>query len=166
MNPQYGNKATRPCRCGYLTDATRACSRAPRCGADYTARLSGPLIDRFDIRIEVPPVTPDMMSLPPHGENSAKIGRRVVEARAAQTERMNGARLTNGELEGEILDRVATPDAPGLAMLRQVAEKLRFTARGYHRVLRLARTLADLEGTDAVRKVHVAEAIGYRRALG
>ena len=158
--------AMNPCRCGYLTDATRACSRAPRCGADYTARLSGPLIDRFDIRIEVPPVTPDMMSLPPHGENSAKIGRRVVEARAAQTERMNGARLTNGELEGEILDRVATPDAPGLAMLRQAAEKLRFTARGYHRVLRLARTLADLEGTDAVRKVHVAEAIGYRRALG
>ncbi len=158
--------AMNPCRCGYLTDATRACSRAPRCGADYTARLSGPLIDRFDIRIEVPPVTPDMMSLPPHGENSARIGRRVVEARAAQSARMNGARLTNGELEGEILDRVATPDAPGLAVLRLAAEKLRFTARGYHRVLRLARTLADLEGTDGVRKVHVAEAIGYRRALG
>ena len=158
--------AMNPCRCGYLTDATRACSRAPRCGADYTARLSGPLIDRFDIRIEVPPVTPDMMSLPTHGDNSAKIGRRVVEARAVQAERMNGTRLTNGELEGEILDRVATPDAPGLAVLRLAAEKLRFTARGYHRVLRLARTLADLEGTDAVRKVHVAEAIGYRRALG
>ncbi len=107
-----------------------------------------------------------MMSLPPHGENSARIGRRVVEARAAQSARMNGARLTNGELEGETLDRVATPDAPGLAVLRLAAQKLRFTARGYHRVLRLARTLADLEGTDAVRKVHVAEAIGYRRALG
>ncbi|MCH8168210.1 MAG: YifB family Mg chelatase-like AAA ATPase [Proteobacteria bacterium] len=158
--------AMNPCRCGYLSDASRACSRAPRCGADYTARLSGPLIDRFDIRIEVPPVTPDLMSLPAHGESSAKIGRRVVEARAAQTERMNGARLTNGELEGELLDKVATPDAPGLAMLRQAAEKLRFTARGYHRVLRLARTLADLEGVDGVRKVHVAEAIGYRRALG
>jgi magnesium chelatase family protein len=158
--------AMNPCRCGYLTDATRACSRAPRCGADYTARLSGPLIDRFDIRIEVPPVTPDMMSLPAHGETSARIGRRVVEARAAQSERMNGTRLTNGELEGEVLDRVATPDAPGLAVLRQAAEKFRFTARGYHRVLRLARTLADLEGTDGVRKVHVAEAIGYRRALG
>jgi magnesium chelatase family protein len=150
----------------YLTDPSRACSRAPRCGADYAARLSGPLIDRFDIRIEVPPVTPDMLSLPTHGENSAKIGRRVVEARAVQAERMNGTRLTNGELEGEILDKVATPDAPGLAVLRQASEKLRFTARGYHRVLRLARTLADLEGSDAVRKVHVAEAIGYRRALG
>jgi magnesium chelatase family protein len=159
--------AMNPCRCGYLTDASRACSRAPRCGADYTARLSGPLIDRFDIRIEVPPVSPpDMMSLPPHGENSARIGRRVIEARAVQAERMNGTNLINGELEGEILDKVATPDAPGLEVLRQASEKLRFTARGYHRVLRLARTLADLEGSDAVRKVHVAEAVGYRRALG
>jgi len=158
--------AMNPCRCGYLTDASRACSRAPRCGADYAARLSGPLIDRFDIRIEVPPVTPDMLSLPAHGESSAKIGRQVVEARAAQAERMNGARLTNGELEGEILDKVATPDTPGLEVLRAAAAKLRFTARGYHRVLRLARTLADLEGSDAVRKVHVAEAVGYRRALG
>jgi magnesium chelatase family protein len=158
--------AMNPCRCGYLTDPSRACSRAPRCGADYAARLSGPLIDRFDIRIEVPPVTPDMLSLPPHGENSARIGQRVVEARAVQATRMNGSRLTNGELEGEILDRVATPDAPGKEVLRAATEKLRLTARGYHRVLRLARTLADLEGSDGVRKVHVAEAVGYRRALG
>jgi len=158
--------AMNPCRCGYLTDASRACSRAPRCGADYAARLSGPLIDRFDIRIEVPPVTPDMLSLPPHGETSARIAHRVVEARAAQAERMNGSRLTNGELEGELLDKVATPDAPGQEMLRAAATKLRFTARGYHRVLRLARTLADLDGSDAVRKVHVAEAVGFRRALG
>jgi magnesium chelatase family protein len=158
--------AMNPCRCGYLTDPSRACSRAPRCGADYAARLSGPLIDRFDIRIEVPPVTPDMLSLPPHGENSARIGQRVVEARAVQAARMNGSRLTNGELEGEILDRVATPDAPGKEVLRAATEKLRLTARGYHRVLRLARTLADLEGSDGVRKVHVAEAVGYRRALG
>jgi len=158
--------AMNPCRCGYLGDPSRACSRAPRCGADYVARLSGPLVDRFDIRIEVPPVTPDMLSLPAHGETSAKIGRRVVEARAVQAERMNGSRLTNGELEGEVLDRVATPDAPGKEVLRLATEKLRLTARGYHRVLRLARTLADLEGSDAVRKVHVAEAVGYRRALG
>ncbi len=158
--------AMNPCRWGYLGDASRACSRAPKCGADYAARLSGPLIDHFDIRIEVPPVTPDMLSLPPHGEISAKISHRVFEARAAQADRMNGTRLINGELEGEVLDRVATPDAPGQEVLRAAAEKLRFTARGYHRVLRLARTLADLEGSDAVRKVHVAEAVGYRRALG
>jgi magnesium chelatase family protein len=158
--------AMNPCRCGYMTDPSRACSRAPRCGADYVSRLSGPLVDRFDIRIEVPPVTPDTLSLPPHGESSAKIAGRVAEARGAQAERMNGSRLTNGELEGEILDKVATPDAPGQEVLRAAAEKLRLTARGYHRVLRLARTLADLEGSDAVRKVHVAEAVGYRRALG
>lgn len=158
--------AMNPCRCGYLTDASRACSKAPRCGADYAARLSGPLVDRFDIRIEVPPVTPDVMALPPHGETSAKISRRVAEARGVQAERMNGSRLTNGELEGEILDRVATPDEPGQTLLRAAADKLRMSARGYHRVLRLARTLADLEGSVGVRKVHVAEAVSYRRALG
>ncbi len=162
--------AMNPCRCGYLTDASRACSKAPRCGADYTARISGPLIDRFDIRIEVPPVTPDVMALPPHGESSAKISRRVAEARGVQAERMNGqvngARLINGELEGEILDRVATPDAPGQTLLRAAADKLRMSARGYHRVLRLARTLADLEGAVGVGKVHIAEAVSYRRALG
>ncbi|HUF86281.1 MAG TPA: YifB family Mg chelatase-like AAA ATPase [Thermohalobaculum sp.] len=158
--------AMNPCRCGYLGDASRACSKAPRCGADYTARISGPLIDRFDIRIEVPAVTPDVLALPPHGETSARIARRVAEARGVQAGRMNGAKLINGELEGEILDRVATPDAPGQTLLRAAAEKLRMSARGYHRILRLARTLADLEGSDAVRKVHVAEAVGYRRALG
>ncbi len=158
--------AMNPCRCGYLTDPSRACSRAPRCGADYVARLSGPLVDRFDIRIEVPPVTPDTLALPPHGESSARIAQRVAEARGAQAGRMNGSRLTNGELEGEILDRVAAPDAPGQQVLRAAAEKLKLTARGYHRVLRLARTLADLDGSDAVRKVHVAEAVSYRRALG
>jgi len=158
--------AMNPCRCGYLTDASRACSKAPRCGADYVARLSGPLVDRFDIRIEMPPVTPDVLALPRHADSSAKISRRVAEARGVQAERMNGARLINGELEGEILDKVATPDEAGRTLLRAAAEKLRFSARGYHRVLRLARTLADLEGSDAVRKVHVAEAVSYRRALG
>jgi len=158
--------AMNPCRCGYLTDASRACSR----GAALRGGLCGAALRAADQPFRHPhrsaPVTPDMLSLPAHGESSAKIGRRVVEARAAQAERMNGARLTNGELEGEILDKVATPDVPGLEVLRAAAAKLRFTARGYHRVLRLARTLADLEGSDAVRKVHVAEAVGYRRALG
>ncbi len=158
--------AMNPCRCGYLTDAARACSRAPRCGADYVARLSGPLVDRFDIRIEMPPVTPDVLALPRHDDSSARIARRVVEARGVQAERMNGSRLINGELEGEALDRVATPDAPGREVLQVAAEKLRLSARGYHRVLRLARTLADLEGAVGVGKVHVAEAVSYRRALG
>lgn len=158
--------AMNPCRCGYLTDPGRACSRAPRCGADYQARLSGPLLDRFDIRIEVPPVTAEVLTLPNHGESSSKVAYRVDQARGAQMERTNGARLTNSELEGEILEKVAAPDEPGRLMLREAAERFRYTARGYHRVLRLARTLADLDGSVAVRKIHVAEAIGYRRAMG
>jgi magnesium chelatase family protein len=157
--------AMNPCRCGYLTDASRACSRAPRCGADYQARLSGPLLDRFDIRIEVPPVTADVLTLPAHGESSAKVGSRVEQARGAQLERANGARLTNSELEGELLERFAAPDEAGRTMLHNAAERFRYTARGYHRVLRLARTLADLDGSVAVRKIHVAEAISYRRVM-
>jgi magnesium chelatase family protein len=158
--------AMNPCRCGYLNDSGRACSRAPKCGADYQARLSGPLLDRFDIRIEVPPVTADVLSLPNHSENSAKVSDRVSDARGAQMERLNGTRVTNAELEGEILEKVARPDTAGQAMLQEAAERFRFTARGYHRVLRLARTLADLEGSEAVRKPHIAEAVAYRRVMG
>lgn len=158
--------AMNPCRCGYLTDPSRACSKAPRCGADYLAKLSGPLLDRFDIRVEVPPVTPDVLRLPAHGESSSKIGGRVSQARGVQVERANGhgVRL-NSELEGEELDRVAKPDEAGMAVLQLAAEKYRYSARGYHRVLRLARTLADLEGSVPVRKIHVAEAVSYRRAM-
>jgi magnesium chelatase family protein len=159
--------AMNPCRCGYLSDPARACPRAPKCGASYAARLSGPLLDRFDIRIEVPPVTPDLLALPGHGESSARVGTRVAAARAAQAERSNGpGSATNAELEGEALDRVATPDEGGRAVLQAASERYRFSARGYHRVLRLARTIADLEGATAVLKPHVAEAVSYRRALG
>ena len=158
--------AMNPCRCGYLCDASRACSRAPKCGADYQARISGPLLDRFDIRIEVPPVTADVLSLPNHGESSERVSYRVAQARGTQMERTNGARLTNAELEGEILEKVARPDEAGQTILHSAAEKLRFTARGYHRVLRLARTLADLEGSAGVHKIHVAEAVSYRRMMG
>ncbi|GMG85269.1 YifB family Mg chelatase-like AAA ATPase [Paralimibaculum aggregatum] len=159
--------AMNPCRCGYLTDAGRACSRAPRCGSAYTAKISGPLLDRFDIRLEVPPVTPAVLALPSHGEGSAKVGARVAEARGAQVERANGhGPACNAELEGAALDRAAEPDAPGLALLQAAAERYRYSARGYHRVLRLARTIADLDGAVAVGRVHVAEAVSYRRMPG
>ncbi|MEM7742382.1 MAG: YifB family Mg chelatase-like AAA ATPase [Pseudomonadota bacterium] len=157
--------AMNPCRCGYLTDPARACSRAPRCGSDYQARLSGPLLDRFDIRIEVPPVTPDVLGLPSHADSSARVSHRVAQARSAQRGRTDGGGLTNAELEGAALERVAAPDEPGQNVLQEAAERFRYTARGYHRVLRLARTLADLEGATAVRRIHVAEAVSYRRAL-
>jgi len=159
--------AMNPCRCGYLSDAERACSRAPRCGADYLARISGPLVDRFDIRIEVPPVAPEMMRLPCHGDSSAKVGARVATAREAQIERANGAAiLTNAELAGGALEAAARPDAEGERFLQAAAEKFRYSARGYTRVLRLARTIADLDGADSVLKRHLAEAVSYRRAMG
>lgn len=158
--------AMNPCRCGYLTDANRACSRAPKCGKDYLSRLSGPLLDRFDIRIEMPPVTPDVLALPSHTDSSDRVGERVVEARGAQAARANGhGPQLNSELEGEALERFAKPDTAGQSFLSMAAEKYRYSARGYHRVLRLARTLADLEGRDDVRKTHLAEAVSYRRAL-
>jgi magnesium chelatase family protein len=155
--------AMNPCRCGFLNDAGRACSRAPKCGADYQSRISGPLMDRFDIRIEVPPIPAEVLALPAHGETTAKVGQRVALARGAQEERTG---QVNAELEGEALDRFALPDAPGQSFLQEAAEKFRYTARGYHRVLRLARTIADLEGSTGVGKRHVAEAIGYRRMMG
>ena len=156
--------AMNPCRCGYLGDAARACSRAPKCGADYQSRISGPMLDRFDIRIEVPPVPATLLAMPAHTDSTARVARRVLQARGAQAER--GETLTNGEIEGEALDAAARPDAAGQAMLQEAAASLRLSARGYHRVLRLARTLADLEGSTGVRKAHVAEAIGYRRMMG
>ena len=156
--------AMNPCRCGYLPDASRACSRAPRCGADYQAKISGPLLDRFDIRIEVPPVSHMTLSAPAHEESSAKVSRRVAEARGVQRER-SSEMSTNSELDGELLEKVAKPDLPGQNILQEAAERFRYSARGYHRVLRLARTLADLEGSVSVRKIHIAEAVGFRRLM-
>lgn len=157
--------AMNPCRCGHLADPAMACSRAPNCGLDYQARLSGPLIDRLDVQVELPAVGPRDLSDAPKGEPSASVAARVAHARDAQAARAGeGGPPTNAGLEGETLERVAAPDAEGRALLDRAAEKLRLTARGYHRVMRLARTIADLEGADAVRKPHVAEAASYRRA--
>ena len=157
--------AMNPCRCGYLSDPGQACSRAPKCGADYKARISGPLLDRFDIRIEVPRVPIMELEAPAHSDSSERVLHRVKQARGVQAERGEGGAMTNAELEGEALSYVAQPDREGQYFLQEAAEKFRYTARGYHRVLRIARTLADLEGSTPVRKIHVAEAINYRRSL-
>ncbi|TVQ53712.1 MAG: ATP-binding protein [Rhodobacteraceae bacterium] len=159
--------AMNPCRCGHLADPALACSRAPGCGLDYQARISGPLLDRIDIRIETPAVSPADLSRAPRGEPSAAVAARVAEARARQARRyarMGAPIATNAEADGGVLEQVATPDAAGVDLLDRAAEKLRLTARGYHRVLRLARTIADLDGAAAVGRAHVAEAVGYRRA--
>ncbi|HXZ00635.1 MAG TPA: YifB family Mg chelatase-like AAA ATPase [Stellaceae bacterium] len=162
--------AMNPCRCGYLGDAALACGKAPRCAQEYQSRISGPLFDRIDLHIDVPAVRPADLALPPPAEGSAEVAARVAAARARQGARY--ARLpadrrirTNAELDGQLLDELAAPEAEGKRLLMEAAERLRLSARGYHRVLRVARTLADLDASDAVRRLHVAEALSYRRIL-
>ncbi|MEM9522454.1 MAG: YifB family Mg chelatase-like AAA ATPase [Pseudomonadota bacterium] len=156
--------AANPCRCGHMYDATRACGRAPQCGEDYMSRISGPLTDRFDLRIEVPPVAYSDLDLPRAGEASAAVAARVASARGRQDRRyaeIAGIRV-NADVEGQLLTDVATPDAGGRALLIKVAERFGLSARGYHRVLRVARTIADLEGAETIRQSHVAEAVSFR----
>ena len=158
--------AMNPCRCGYLGDAGLACAKAPKCGADYQAKISGPLFDRIDLHVDVPAVSPADLALPPPAEGSAEVAARVAQARAVQRQRYGGAGpRCNAEIDGEMLERVARPDAPGRALLAEAADRLRLSARGYHRVLRVARTLADLAGLDGLGRMQVAEALSYRRLV-
>ncbi len=156
--------AMNPCRCGHLGDASLACARAPRCAADYQGKISGPLLDRIDLHVDVAAVTAADLVLPPPGEGSAEVASRVAAARQVQTRRYaNAAARTNAEADGPLLDAVATPDDPGRTLLAQAAETMRLTARGYTRILRVARTIADLAGVESVGRTHVAEALSYRR---
>ncbi|MGD9981671.1 MAG: YifB family Mg chelatase-like AAA ATPase [Hyphomonadaceae bacterium] len=151
--------AMNPCRCGGGPGAGM-CRRGPRCAIDYQARLSGPLLDRIDIQLDVPPVTAADLALPRPVEGTAEAAARVGRAREAQAKR--GAGL-NAALDLEALERLAAPDAPGAALLSKAAESLALSARAYHRTLKVARTIADLDGSDAVRRIHVAEALSLKR---
>jgi magnesium chelatase family protein len=160
--------AMNPCRCGHAYEPGYACkrSRSDRCTADYQMRISGPLMDRIDLRIEVPAVTAADLILPPPAEGSVEVAARVAAARAVQLGRYAAAGLphirTNAEAPASVLDAIAQPDAHGLALLRDAAETMRLSARGYHRVLRVARTLADLDGAEKIGRLHLAEALSYR----
>ncbi len=157
--------AMNPCRCGYLTDPLRACGKAPRCADDYQAKISGPLLDRFDMTIEVAEVPTLEMLSTSSGEPSERVAARVLAARQRQKERYRKNNLpvrTNAEISGEALHQSVVPDSAGKALLEQATSQMRLSMRGYTRVLRVARTIADLEGGEQVEKRHIAEALSYR----
>ena len=160
--------AANPCRCGHIADAARACNRAPICGEDYLGRISGPLMDRFDLRIEVGPVSVDDLSGADTGADTATVAARVAAARARQDRRFAGHDdcLVNADAEGELLNDIARPDPEGAALLERAAAKFSLTARGYHRVLRVARSIADLDDSDTVAAPHLAEALSFRLPRG
>jgi magnesium chelatase family protein len=156
--------AMNPCRCGHLGDPALGCSRAPRCAADYQSKVSGPLLDRIDLHVDVEAVSAADLALPPPAEGSEQVAARVAAARAIQNARLDGTgKRSNAELDGELLDQHATPDEPGRKLLAQAAEAMRLSARGYTRMLRVARTIADLAGAETIGRVHIAEALSYRR---
>jgi magnesium chelatase family protein len=158
--------AMNPCRCGKAGEPGHLCRRGPRCSSDYLARLSGPLVDRIDIRIEVPALGAGDLIRPAPAEASADIAERVAIARAAQAQRyaaLGAPRIRcNAQAGADLIEVVAAPEPAGVRLLQDAAEALRLSARGFHRVLKLARTLADLDGIERVARIHVAEALSYR----
>ena len=152
--------AMNPCRCGYGRASGRACGRGPNCEAVYQSRISGPLLDRMDLSIELPAVTPADLQAPATGEDTKTVAARVAAARHLQLDR---AGSTNAALDDAGLNKIAGPDAAGAALLSRAAEALGLSARAYTRILRVARTLADLDGGAGVKRRHIAEAVSFRR---
>jgi magnesium chelatase family protein len=163
--------AMNPCRCGYALSPGFACKRQPneRCAAQYQARLSGPLLDRFDLQIEVPALTAADLVLPPPTEGSREVAARVAAARELQRVRYLGLGraegTTNASAPAKLVEGVVNLDASGSALIREASERFALSARGFHRVLKLARTIADLEGSESVSRRHLAEALSYRSGL-
>ncbi len=160
--------AMNPCRCGHADEPGYACPRGPtaRCAAQYQGRLSGPLLDRFDLTIDVPSVSAADLLRPPPSEGSTEAAARVLAARQIQAERYRALGLEgvgcNAAAPANVVEAAAAPEPAAMALLREAAERMRISARGYHRVLKLARTLADLDGDGPVKRLHLAEALSYR----
>lgn len=159
--------AMNPCRCGLAGEPGHACRRGPRCASDYQERLSGPFLDRIDLRIEVPAVTASDLIQPGRSEASAAVAARVARAREIQAERYAELAAgtiidTNARCPSALMEEIAETDAGGRALLGEAAERMKLSARGYHRVLKVARTIADLDGSQTVGRMHLAEALAYR----
>jgi magnesium chelatase family protein len=161
--------AMNPCKCGMAGEPGHVCRKGPRCAGDYQGRLSGPLLDRMDMQIELRAIKASDLSLPPPKEASSEVAARVFAARRVQAQRFTGLGKpdlrTNAQADGELLEAIAAPDASGLKLMREAADAMNLSARGYHRVLRVARTLADLDQQEQVARIHIAEALSYRQKL-
>ncbi len=157
--------AMNPCKCGGGSPG-HACKRGPKCAADYQGRISGPLLDRIDLQIEVPAVSASDLALPAPAEGSAQVRARVTAARERQRDRLHNLGIknirTNAEVSGRLLEDIAKLDAEGVALLQQASATLQLSARGFHRTLKVARTLADLDAVEQVGRIHIAEALSYR----
>ncbi len=158
--------AMNPCKCGLAGTPGHTCKRGDACAADYQARVSGPFLDRIDIRVDVPAVSAADMIGPATSESSAAVAARVSAAREIQRERYLGAGhpeiFTNANASASLIEQLVDPDKESKALLLQAAERFSLSARAYHRVLKVARTLADLAGSEKVARPHIAEALSYR----
>lgn len=161
--------AMNPCKCGYLGDESKECNKAPLCGSTYQSKISGPILDRFDLHVEVGGqefYELNAQSDSAESESSKIVAERVARAREIQAKRYEGYDIrVNNYLDGQLLTDYAIPCNEGRDMLNEAAQKFKLSMRGYHRVLRVARTIADLEGADSVRKIHIAESLSYRKLV-
>ena len=159
--------AMNPCKCGLAGSPGHQCRQGPRCAAEYQSRISGPLLDRMDLQIELAAVRAADLALPSPKEGSAEVAKRVADARTRQRQRyleLGFANVrSNAEADGKLLETVTALDGAGTALMRDAAEAMNLSARGYHRVLKVARTIADLDGAETIRRLHLAEALSYRQ---
>ncbi len=159
--------AMNPCRCGMAGEPGHTCRLGPRCASEYQARISGPLLDRMDIQLELAAVRAMDLALPAPKEKSADVAARVAQARQIQLQRFTALGAThlrnNAQADGDVLEAITKLDGAGMALLRDAAEAMNLSARGYHRVLRVARTIADLANSENIMRLHLAEALSYRQ---
>lgn len=156
--------AMNPCRCGFLGDAERQCNKAPRCGTDYQSKISGPFFDRIDIYLEVNTSSISEIINSAESESSQIVAQRVQKARNLQAKRYKHCGIkNNSELNNNLIKEFAEPTLEAKLLLNDAAEKIKLSMRGYNRILKLARSIADLAEEEKINKTHIAEALNYRK---